>query len=125
MSSVKINTSWTFEAAHQLHAMPDGHKCRRLHGHSYEVVFEVRMSADKDGMTVEYGELRAIVERLDHRYLNEIEGLASPTTENVAAWILAEAEKLPSLSRDPGTDITVRVFEGAHRHCASVHRQGF
>ncbi len=81
-----------FEAAHRLPNVPDGHKCRRLHGHSYRV--EVRVSGDVDpvsGMVIDFAEIKAafapLDDQLDHRYLNEVDGLDNPTAENLARWI--------------------------------------
>lgn len=89
---VELSRSFTFEAAHALPTFPPGHKCRRLHGHSFRV--EVRVAGDVDphkGYLVDYGEIKAACEpvrtQLDHAYLNEIPGLENPTSENLAAWI--------------------------------------
>lgn len=83
---------FTFEAAHRLPHVPEGHKCARLHGHSFRV--QVRVQGDVDpatGMVVDFAELKAafgpLHEQLDHRYLNEVEGLENPTSENLARWI--------------------------------------
>jgi 6-pyruvoyltetrahydropterin/6-carboxytetrahydropterin synthase len=85
----------TFESAHRLPHVPDGHKCGRLHGHSYRARVWVRG---------ELGVLREKLEpvrlALDHRYLNEIEGLQNPTSENVARWMWERlAPSLPGLVR--------------------------
>ena len=81
-----------FEAAHRLPNVPDGHKCGRLHGHSYRV--EVRVRGDVDsasGMVIDFAEIKAafapLDDQLDHRYLNEVDGLDNPTAENLARWI--------------------------------------
>lgn len=101
---VELTKSFTFEAAHRLPTFPEGHKCRRLHGHSFAV--EVRVAGDVDeqrGYLVDYGEIKATCEpvraALDHRYLNEIEGLENPTAENLARWIWRRLKPaLPLLS---------------------------
>lgn len=89
---VELSKSFTFEAAHSLPTFPAGHKCRRLHGHSFHV--EVRVAgevAEQRGYLVDYGEIKAACEpiraALDHRHLNEIEGLENPTAENLSRWI--------------------------------------
>jgi 6-pyruvoyltetrahydropterin/6-carboxytetrahydropterin synthase len=89
---VRLTKSFTFEAAHSLPTFPEGHKCRRLHGHSFRV--EVTVAGEVDparGYLVDYGEIKRACEplrrRLDHYYLNEIEGLENPTSENLARWI--------------------------------------
>ncbi len=72
--------------------MPDGHKCGRLHGHSYRVEVHVKGPVDPStGMVVDFADIesafRPLHDRLDHRYLNEIPGLDNPTSENLAQWI--------------------------------------
>ena len=83
---------FTFEAAHRLPNVPEGHKCSRLHGHSFRV--EVRVHGEIDsttGMVIDFAEIKAAFEplqdKLDHHYLNEVEGLENPTSEVLARWI--------------------------------------
>jgi len=101
---VRLVKSFGFEAAHFLPGFPDGHKCRRMHGHSFKVDVAVAGDVDpRQGYLVDYGEIkeafRAIEERLDHRLLNEIEGLENPTSEVLAGWIWDRLhERLPLLS---------------------------
>jgi 6-pyruvoyltetrahydropterin/6-carboxytetrahydropterin synthase len=80
------------EAAHRLPNVPEGHKCARLHGHSFRI--EVHVSGPvglEDGWVMDFAELRQIFQpvydQLDHHYLNDIEGLENPTSENLARWI--------------------------------------
>lgn len=70
-----------FEAAHFLPRLPDDHKCKRMHGHSFAVEVGVR-----DG-SPEPAELREVYDALDHRCLNEVAGLENPTSEHVCRWI--------------------------------------
>lgn len=89
--------TFTFEAAHRLPHVPEGHKCARLHGHSFRVVVTVRGEVDPvKGWVVDFAALdeawRPLYEQLDHRYLNEVEGLENPTSERIAAWILERLE---------------------------------
>ncbi|TVQ31872.1 MAG: 6-carboxytetrahydropterin synthase QueD [Phycisphaeraceae bacterium] len=101
---VRLVKSFGFEAAHFLPTFPDGHKCRRMHGHSFRV--EVIVEGDvrpEDGYLVDYGVIKEAIEpvrkRLDHYLLNEIEGLENPTSELLAAWIWNHlAPTLPLLS---------------------------
>ena len=84
--------SFTFEAAHRLPNAPEGNKCRRLHGHSFRIEVAVEGLLDpRTGWVMDFAELKAAVqpevERLDHQYLNEIEGLSNPTSEILARWI--------------------------------------
>lgn len=89
---MELRRTFQFEAAHLLPRLPEGHKCRRLHGHSFTC--EVAVAGDCDpelGWLMDYADIKAafqpIWESLDHRYLNEIPGLENPTSEVVAAWI--------------------------------------
>jgi 6-pyruvoyltetrahydropterin/6-carboxytetrahydropterin synthase len=89
---VQLTKSFHFEAAHDLPAFPADHKCRRLHGHSFR--FDVIVEGEVDpakGYLVDYGDIKRaaepLVKRLDHFYLNEVEGLSNPTCENLAKWI--------------------------------------
>lgn len=101
---MELRKSFQFEAAHLLPYLPDSHKCRRLHGHSFKVDVVVAGETDpKLGWVMDYADISAafkpVWERLDHRYLNEIEGLENPTSENIARWIWTLLKpKLPMLS---------------------------
>lgn len=88
---VRLVREFTFEAAHRLPNAPEGHKCRRLHGHSFRVELICEGEVDPvTGWLVDYGEIKnafqPIYELLDHHYLNEIPGLENPTAENIARW---------------------------------------
>jgi len=89
---LELRKTFQFEAAHLLPLLPESHKCRRLHGHSFQV--EVVVEGENDprlGWVMDYAEISAafkpLWEQLDHNYLNEIPGLGNPTSENVAIWI--------------------------------------
>ena len=89
---VRLVREFRFEAAHRLPNVPPGHKCARLHGHSF--VAEVAVAGEVDprlGWFVDYADISRIVDpvvaRLDHYPLNEVEGLENPTSEHVARWI--------------------------------------
>jgi 6-pyruvoyltetrahydropterin/6-carboxytetrahydropterin synthase len=87
----RLERSYRFEAAHFLPKVPPGHKCARMHGHSYaiEVVIEGEVDAER-GWVVDFADIDAaaapLVRELDHQVLNEIDGLANPTSELLAAW---------------------------------------
>src|SRR5450432_1826420 len=90
--NVRLVHEFTFEAAHRLPNVPEGHKCARLHGHSFRV--EIHVSGNVDpytGWVMDFSDIKLafapIRERLDHYYLNEIPGLENPTSENIARWI--------------------------------------
>ncbi|MGZ5492651.1 MAG: 6-carboxytetrahydropterin synthase QueD [Thermoanaerobaculia bacterium] len=102
---IELVKDFRFEAAHWLPNVPDGHKCRRMHGHSFRGEVAVRGEIDpKTGWVIDFADLRRavdpIVKRLDHYLLNEIEGLENPTAERLAVWIWQHvAPALPSLFR--------------------------
>jgi len=95
---------FTFEAAHRLPNVPDDHKCRRLHGHSFTVELHVEGPLDPHtGWVMDFADIKRafapIYERLDHHYLNDIAGLENPTSERIAEWIWAQLKpRLPLLS---------------------------
>jgi 6-pyruvoyltetrahydropterin/6-carboxytetrahydropterin synthase len=101
---VELVREYRFEAAHLLPKVPEGHKCRRLHGHSFRVELTVAGPLDEAaGWLMDFWEVdrvaRPIVEGLDHRYLNEIEGLENPTSEVLARWLWRQIHpKLPALT---------------------------
>jgi len=91
---VRLSKTFSFEAAHDLPTFPEGHKCRRLHGHSFRFDVVVEGEVDEQrGYLIDYGEIKVatepIVKQLDHYYLNEIDGLSNPTAENIARWLFA------------------------------------
>ncbi|MCF4010625.1 6-carboxytetrahydropterin synthase QueD [Rheinheimera sp. UJ63] len=90
--TIKIYKEFTFEAAHLLPNVPEGHKCGRLHGHSYVVKLHFKDNIDPlKGWFIDFSEVKVkfkpILDQLDHRYLNEIKGLENPTAEVIAMWI--------------------------------------
>ena len=113
---VRLSKTFRFEAAHDLPAFPAGHKCRRLHGHSFQ--FDVIVAGEVDetlGVLMDYGDIKRVVDplvdRLDHYYLNEIEGLTNPTSELLARWIWQQlCPKLPLLEQ-------ITVFETCTSRC--------
>jgi 6-pyruvoyltetrahydropterin/6-carboxytetrahydropterin synthase len=114
---VRLSKTFRFEAAHSLPTFPDGHKCRRLHGHSFR--FDVVVEGEVDpamGYLVDYGDIKRIVDpivrRLDHYYLNEIEGLSNPTAEVISKWLWDRIKPdLPLLSK-------IKVYETCTSSCA-------
>jgi 6-pyruvoyltetrahydropterin/6-carboxytetrahydropterin synthase len=102
---MEIFKEFTFEAAHRLPNVPAGHKCARLHGHSFRVAIHVRAPEDaRLGWVMDFGEIKEafqpLLDRLDHYYLNEIEGLQNPTSEQLARWIWQRlVPRLPHLSQ--------------------------
>ena len=101
---MELRKTFQFEAAHQLPLLPKSHKCRRLHGHSFQVEIAVSGECDpKLGWVMDYAEMaeafKPLWQKLDHNYLNKIPGLENPTSENVAFWIWKRLKpKLPLLT---------------------------
>ena len=103
---VDIVKEFRFEAAHLLPQAPEGHKCRRLHGHSFR--FEVVLTGEADpktGWLIDFGDIKKTVKPLlekylDHHYLNEVPGLENPTSEEIAIWLWQKLKpSLPVLSK--------------------------
>ncbi|MDE2163215.1 MAG: 6-carboxytetrahydropterin synthase QueD [Alphaproteobacteria bacterium] len=89
---MKIVQAFHFEAAHSLPNVPPGHRCARLHGHSYRVELMLEGPVDaKTGFVVDFFDIEKafapVLARLDHYCLNDVEGLENPTAENIAVWI--------------------------------------
>lgn len=102
-----MTTIWKeirFEAAHRLPHVPPGHKCGRLHGHSYRAELHVAGEPNPaTGWLVDFAEIieaaRPAVESLDHNFLNEVPGLENPTSETLARWLYERVKtRLPALA---------------------------
>ena len=99
-----IFKTFRIEAAHRLPNVPAGHKCARLHGHSFAI--ELLVSGDlgaESGWVMDFADLKQafqpLYDRLDHHYLNDVEGLENPTSERIAVWIWERLKPaLPQLS---------------------------
>ena len=104
--SLSITRRYHFEAAHWLPRVPEEHKCHRIHGHNYEVEITVSKPIQDDGFLIDFWDLdkvvQPLVEQVDHRTLNDIEGLTNPTAELIAGWFL---------DRLPAYVVGVRVYE--------------
>jgi len=104
MPAMDIFKSFTLEAAHRLPNVPAGHKCARVHGHSFRVELHVSGEVGADtGWVMDFGDIKAafrpLYDQLDHHYLNDIDGLDNPTSENLAIWIWDKLKPaLPGLS---------------------------
>jgi 6-pyruvoyltetrahydropterin/6-carboxytetrahydropterin synthase len=93
---VRISKEFEFSASHVLAGLPEGHKCRRLHGHSYRVQVTLHGETDEHGFVIDFGELKwirnYIDDTIDHSHLNDVLGF-NPTAENIAIWLAGEIER--------------------------------
>jgi 6-pyruvoyltetrahydropterin/6-carboxytetrahydropterin synthase len=102
---MEIYKEFSIEAAHRLPHVPEGHKCSRLHGHSFQVAIHVSGPVGTDtGWVMDFSDIKSafkpVWEQLDHHYLNEVAGLENPTSENLARWIWLQLKpRLPLLSK--------------------------
>jgi 6-pyruvoyltetrahydropterin/6-carboxytetrahydropterin synthase len=90
--NVRLVHEFRFEAAHKLPKVPAGHKCASLHGHSYRVEIAVSGEVNEEtGWLIDFQHLydawAPLYARLDHHYLNDVEGLENPTSEVLARWL--------------------------------------
>ena len=111
---VQISKTFDFDAAHFLPTVPADHKCRRMHGHTYRVEVVLEGDVGDDGMVCDYALIARVwagIEGVvDHRVLNEIPGLAVPTPEVLAPWLLREFRRSLPVQR-------VRVYESSSTWC--------
>jgi len=100
---MELRKTFQIEAAHRLPNVPTGHKCARLHGHSWRIEVAIEGPVgEHTGWVMDYADLKAafqpVHDRIDHHYLNDIPGLENPTSERLAVWIWNELKpRLPLL----------------------------
>jgi 6-pyruvoyltetrahydropterin/6-carboxytetrahydropterin synthase len=105
LGQMELFNEFFFHSAHFLPNLPNGHKCKRLHGHTYKVGIYINGDVDERlGWVVDFADIarvaRPVIDELDHRLLNELEGLENPTSENIARWIWQRLKgDLPKLSK--------------------------
>jgi len=100
---MKLSRDFSFDAAHHLGHYPQGHPNTRVHGHSFRARITIEGLPDAHGQIVDFETLDAHVTRLrdtlDHNLLNDIDGLESPTLENICLWLWSQLETdLPQIS---------------------------
>lgn len=102
---MEIFKQFTFDSAHFLPRVPLEHKCRNIHGHTYRMVAYFEGEPDLElGWLMDFADIKKvinpIIDRLDHKLLNEIEGLENPTCERIAVWLWEQIKpQMPLLSR--------------------------
>lgn len=112
----ELRQHFQIESARFLPALPKNHPCSRTHGHSFKII--LRLVGEKDpkiGWVIDYNEItekvRPILDKVDHRLLNEVQGLENPTSENLAHWLFTHiSQVLPQL-------IQVIVAETPNTEC--------
>src|SRR3974390_960255 len=101
----RIGRTYRFESAHHLPLLPEGHKCKNMHGHNYRMEVVVRGVLDARGFVKDFAEIDSdvmpLIKKIDHRVLNDIEGLENPTAEMIASWFFQRIKDCES----------VRVYE--------------
>ena len=117
MEEIELSKTFGFEAAHFLPNVPEGHKCKRMHGHSFRFSVSLKGAIDPHtGWIMDFGELKGIVkpiitESLDHYVLNDVPGLENPTSENLAVWLWNHLKpNLPLLDK-------ITVYETCSSSC--------
>lgn len=110
-----VSRRYTFEAAHFLPHVPEGHKCKRMHGHNYEIVISVYGPVRENGFVIDFWDLDKIVDpivaQIDHRCLNETAGLENPTAEIIGAWFKSRINAAWPKDLSPTHLTRVRVYE--------------
>ena len=115
--NVELVKEYRFEAAHRLPLVPPGHKCARLHGHSFRMELTLAGPVDPaTGWLIDFGvideQVAPLLARIDHHHLNEIDGLENPTSENLVAWLWRELRPhIPRLT-------AVTLWETADARCS-------
>lgn len=117
---MEVFKDFRFEAAHFLPKVPEGHPCKRMHGHSYKVTVYIKGELDSEsGWLLDFAEIKKafnpLLQKLDHSVLNEIAGLENPTSERLAVWIWQQLlPVLPLLSKIVVSETSTSgcVYEG-------------
>ncbi len=117
---MNVYKTFSIEAARSLPNLPDGHPCRNVHGHSFKITITVCGDVDEHtGFVLDFSNIdtafKPIHDQIDHTYLNKIDGLDNPSSENLCKWIWAELiPSLPGLSQIEikETDSTGCIYKG-------------
>jgi 6-pyruvoyltetrahydropterin/6-carboxytetrahydropterin synthase len=125
---MRVYKEFTFEAAHLLPSAPPGHPNARVHGHSFRVRVTVDGEPNEEtGFVIHFDDLEAatadVRDALDHRFLNDLQGLALPTLEHIATWLWDRLHnRLPGLAEIEVARDTCHqgcIYRGPHRRLAA------
>lgn len=100
---MQIFKTFTFDSAHFLPNVPEGHKCKAIHGHTYRMIVYIEGPLDQEiGWVADFADIKKVIEPIvkmvDHKLLNELPGLENPTCEKIAIWLWNKIkEKIPAL----------------------------
>jgi len=114
---IELKQQFQIESARFLPHLPKEHPCRNMHGHSFKITLTLQGEIDqKLGWLMDYNEIiekmKPVLKELDHRVLNEVPGLANPTTENLCLWLFEKAHgQIPQLTK-------VTIAETANSECS-------
>ena len=113
----RLRVETTFAAAHKV--VDSNGKCEKLHGHTWTVeLFVLGENLEPNGMVIDFAALKdalqTVTDKLDHTYLNEIDELGNPTTENIAKYYFKQLKK--TLPEKPKLE-KVRVWESPKSWC--------
>lgn len=101
---MRIFKEFTFDSAHFLPNVPEDHKCRNMHGHTYRLKVWIEDQPDPQyGWVMDFAVLKQVVKpvvaQLDHKCMNNVNGLENPTCEQIAIWIWNQLKpSLPKLA---------------------------
>ncbi len=101
---MRIYKDFSFEAAHYLPSAEAGHPNSRIHGHSFRARVIIEGEPDPEtGLVFHFDDLSAAIadarDALDHRLLNDVQGLDAPTLERISIWLWHRiANRVPGLS---------------------------
>jgi 6-pyruvoyltetrahydropterin/6-carboxytetrahydropterin synthase len=125
---MRVYKEFTFEAAHLLPSAPPSHPNARVHGHSFRVRVTVDGEPNEEtGFVIHFDDLEAatadVRDALDHRFLNDLQGLALPTLEHIATWLWDRLHnRLPGLAEIEVARDTCHegcIYRGPHRRLAA------
>jgi 6-pyruvoyltetrahydropterin/6-carboxytetrahydropterin synthase len=92
---MRIGKEFTFDSAHFLTSVPEGHKCRGMHGHTYRLRVVIDGDIDERGFVIDFAELGEIVtplvQLLDHKVINEVVPFET-TAENLCQWFASKIQ---------------------------------